>query len=82
MNKKEIAKIKDAGRYWCNECDRMHVKGRGKVFLKHIEHARIVSERELRNLQFKKNWERCAKEAAKYGAVGLPKKEKKRSHKY
>lgn len=81
MNKDQIAKIKNAGKYWCNKCDRMHVK-RGKIFYKHIEHARIVSDRELRNLQFKRHWNQCAKEAAEHGAVGLPKREKKRSHKY
>ena len=82
ISKERIAEIKNAGMYWCNKCDRIHVKGRGKSFLKHMGEARIVSERESRNLQFKANWDRCAKEAAKYGAVGLPKREKKRSHKY
>lgn len=74
--------IQDKGYYWCNKCGRLHRKGRGKLFKAHIKEARDVSDQELRMLQFKRHWNECAKEAAKYGAVNLPKKEKKRSQKF
>ena len=79
MGKKEIVQ---KGKYWCNKCNRMHSKGRGKIFHTHLEHAREVSDYELRTLQFKRHWNELSKEQAKYGAVNLPKREKKRSHKY
>lgn len=74
--------IEQKGYYWCLKCGRMHKKSKGKLFKKHLEFAQNVSEQELRNLQFRRHWNQCAQESAKFGAVNLPKKEKKRSQRF
>jgi len=74
--------IDKKGYYWCTKCCRVHKKGRGKIYRKHMEFARDVSDYELRRLQFKQHWNSCAKEASEKGAVNLPKRDYKRSKRY
>ncbi len=74
--------------YWCSKCKREHKKYRKKdgkkviIFQKHLEFGEIKSKEFILRQQMKKNWKIAKREQERYGAVGIPKRDKKKINLY
>lgn len=74
--------------YWCSKCKKTHKRYRKSdgrkiaIFYEHAEFYEPKTKEFLWKETWKKNWKQAAKEQAKYGAVGLPKKTKRKRDKY
>ena len=59
--------------YLCTKCSRVHKDKSSKIYQDHIIYSQLITEYELRRIQFKKTWDLAKKEQSINGCVNLPK---------
>ena len=67
------SKTKKLNSYLCTKCNRVHKNKSSKIYQDHIIYSKLITEYELRRIQFKKTWDLAKREQSTNGCVNLPK---------